>query len=107
MPSTREWVQPAPKEYAVPRATIRATSEAQIEFIEALDDAEYCTLECKQIEDRTDCALDLLIWIEDDLVVLENKSDRQGEAQFVGIEAAARLHADRSTIPGRMARSNA
>jgi hypothetical protein len=74
--------QPAPKEYAVPRATIRATSEAQIEFIEALDDAECCTLECKQIEDRTDCALDLLIWIEDDLVVLENKSDRQGEAQF-------------------------
>ncbi len=59
-----------------------ATRETQTEFIEALDDAKSRALPREQIEDRSHCALDFLVWIEHDFVALEDKSDRQREAQF-------------------------
>jgi hypothetical protein len=74
--------QPAPEKFAVPSPAIRAPREAQIEFIVALHDGEGCVLSREQIKDRADCALDLLIRIERDLVALKDKSDWQGETQW-------------------------
>jgi len=74
--------QSAPEKFAVPSPAIRAPREAQIEFIVALHDGEGCVLSREQVKDRADCALDLLIRIERDLVALKDKSDWQGETQF-------------------------
>ena len=74
--------QPAPNKLAVPCTAIGATRETQTEFIEALDDAKSRALPREQIEDRSHYALDFLVWIEHNFVALEDKSDRQREAQF-------------------------
>src|ERR1039458_7683447 len=74
--------QSAPEQLAVPCATIGAARETQTQFVEALDDTEGRTLACEQVEDRAHRALDLLVGIEDDLVAVEYKADRQREVQL-------------------------
>src|ERR1700682_2486370 len=89
--------QSAPEQFAVPGATVRPTRKAKAEFLEALDHGVGSALSLEQIKDRSNGALHFLIGIKRNLVVVENKADRQREVQltfaclveFTAVEARA------------------
>src|SRR3954470_16100439 len=73
--------EPAPEKFSVPCTTVGTTREAQSKFLETPHSAVGGTLAFEQIEGHANRALDLLIGIEHDLVVLEYDPDRQRETQ--------------------------
>ena len=88
--------QPTPDKLAIPCSTIGSARETQAKLLEALYDAESGTFACEQFEDRPNCALNLSVGIEHDLVFVEDEADRQCEPQI-----ASRRLVELATVEAR------
>lgn len=68
--------QSTPDQFAIPSAAVRSARKAEAELLETLNNAIGATLSLKQFEDCPNSALYFLVRIEDDLFVVENKTNR-------------------------------
>jgi len=74
--------QAAPEQFAVPGASVRSTRKAQAELLEALHHGIGRALSFEQFKDHSNGTLHFLVGIKRNLVVVENKADRQSEMQL-------------------------
>src|SRR6202040_6330 len=74
--------QPTPDELSVPRAAVRTAWKVQPKIMEAPHHRVGGAFLFEKLEDGADRALDLLVRVEDNLVVVEDEPDRQWESQF-------------------------
>src|SRR5215470_17336801 len=89
--------QPAPDKLAIPGAAIRSTRKQKSQLMEALNHGVGGVLLLKQFEDRSNRALYLLVWVENDLVAVEYQTNREKKTQlpllrlveFTAVEARA------------------
>jgi hypothetical protein len=82
MPSTRECVSRPQISLPIPCPTICAARKAKAKLLEALYNGEGTAFAREQLEHCPNRALHLPVWIEHDLVFVENKPDRQCEPQI-------------------------
>jgi hypothetical protein len=68
--------QSTPDQFAIPGAAVRSARKAKAELLETLNNAIGATLSLKQFEDCPNSTLYFLVRIEDDLIVVENKTNR-------------------------------
>jgi hypothetical protein len=74
--------QAAPEQFAVPGASVRPTRKAQAELLEALHHGIGRALSFEQFKYHSNGTLHFLVGIKTNLVVVENKADRQSEMQL-------------------------
>jgi Transposase IS66 family len=74
--------QPTPDELSAPRAAVRTAWKVQPKIMEAPHHRVGAVFLFEKLEDGADRALNLLVRVEDNLVVVEDEPDRQWESQF-------------------------
>src|ERR1700716_1864487 len=87
--------QAAPEQFAVPGASVRPTRKAQAELLEALTHGIGRALSFEQFKYHSNSTLHFLVGIKRNLVIVENKADRQSEMQltFAGLVELAAVEA--------------
>ena len=90
--------QTAPEQFAIPSPAVGPARKAKTKLLEAPDHRIGAALSLEQFEHRPNGALHFLIGVERDLIVVENKADRQSEAQLTFVRlvelAAVEARAD-------------
>jgi hypothetical protein len=74
--------QSTPDELAIPDAAVRTAWKQKPEFVKVLDHSIGTFILLKQFEDRANSTLHFLVWIEDNLVAIEDQADWQRETQL-------------------------
>jgi hypothetical protein len=74
--------QSTPEQFAIPGTAVRPPRKAKAKLLEAPDHGVGTAFSLEQFEDRSNGALHFLVRVERNLIVLENKANRQSEVQL-------------------------
>src|SRR5437899_2618245 len=74
--------QSTPEQFAIPGTAVRPPRKAKAKLLEAPDHGVGTAFSLEQFEDRSNGALHFLVRVERNLIVVENKANRQSEVQL-------------------------
>jgi hypothetical protein len=74
--------QSTPEQFAIPGTAVRPPRKAKAKLLEAPDHGVGTAFSLEQFEDRSNGALNFLVRVERNLIVVENKANRQSEVQL-------------------------
>ena len=77
--------QPPPNKLSIPYPTVGASWEAQTSFLKAAHRAVSCTFFRKQFEDRANSALNFLVWIDYNFVVVVDEPNWQWKPELASV----------------------
>src|SRR4029077_8438302 len=73
--------QSTPEQFAIPGTAVRSPRKAKAKLLEAPDHGVGTAFSLEQFEDRSNGALNFLVRVERNLIVVENKANWQSEVQ--------------------------
>src|SRR6266550_7737191 len=74
--------QSTPEQFTIPGTAVRPPRKAKAKLLEAPDHGVGTAFSLEQFEDRSNGALHFLVRVERNLIVVENKANRQSEVQL-------------------------